>query len=849
MPLRFLRGGWAGLTLTVAALALGVALVCAIDLVNRAVLQAFSEIIDTMAGRAALQVSAGEGGLFAEDVAASVGEVPGVELAVPVVNAAAFTDDDSGEMLTVHGVDITNEAAVRVYETRHSDGLDVDDPLVILNQPDSVLLTRSFAARRGLAVGDALPLITPTGQRRFTVRGLLDPEGVARVYAGNLIVMDLFAAEAAFTRPGFVSRVDVVVERGEELAHVAAAIGAVLPSGLHVETPSQRKVDLQKVIWSVQVVLTAVSVLALVAAFLIVFNRLATAFEARIWQLGVLRALGLTGRAVWRELITESLILGFAGVAIGLPLGCGLAQILLPVIATTTALGAKLTVPEAHLAVRPQSLVLGGVLGVIAAVLAAALPARRAVRLAIVDTMRIRGGEPQGNVRHMRVLRLLTAAATAIAALLHMAGGSAGSALGASIGIAATASLAARPLVNGLAPPLMRLFTRIGTPSGRFAAATLLHNPRRAALTVATLGAGLGTATWLFIVAQSFERSITEVLPGIFHGDLSVGSANLQSAFTEASLDEALLTDLRRLPGVAVVAGELAADWHYAGGPIAINAFDPAYFTDPAFGEWRFVGTPLPGASQGLARGDLVAISSNLAFHLRMRVGNVISLDAPGGVLTVRVGGIVHDFLSPRGTILMSREVYKRHWNDTQITHALVRASASTDLAAVRAAIAAALGRKYSLRILSVGELLDSFAGQVRRAFAGIYVLAGLVMLVVLFGVVDTLAASVVERRRGLGAIRALGIRRLRLQRMIVLEALLLATLGLLLAVAMGLCLGALWVAVTFPSLIGWVIDLHVPGIELTTLSAASVAVCLLAGALPARRAARLPPAVALRYE
>jgi putative ABC transport system permease protein len=167
----------------------------------------------------------------------------------------------------------------------------------------------------------------------------------------------------------------------------------------------------------------------------------------------------------------------------------------------------------------------------------------------------------------------------------------------------------------------------------------------------------------------------------------------------------------------------------------------------------------------------------------------------------------------------------------------------------VRAAIAAVLGRNYSLRILSVRELLESFAGQVRRAFAGIYVLAGLVMLVVLFGVVDTLAASVVERQRGLGAIRALGVRRLRLQQMIVLEALLLGTLGLLLAAAMGLSLGALWVSVTFPSLIGWVIDLHVPCIDLATLSALSIAVCVIAGALPARRAARLEPAVAIRYE
>src|SRR6266481_40090 len=157
MPLRFLRGSYSRLALTVIALALGVALVCAIDLVNQAVLRAFVEVIDTMAGRAALQVTAGEGGLFPEDVAAKVAAVPGVELAVPVVNATAFTADDSGELLTVHGVDITNEAHVRVYDARDNGGLELDDPLVFLNQADSIVLTRAFAERRRLRVGDRIP--------------------------------------------------------------------------------------------------------------------------------------------------------------------------------------------------------------------------------------------------------------------------------------------------------------------------------------------------------------------------------------------------------------------------------------------------------------------------------------------------------------------------------------------------------------------------------------------------------------------------------------------------------------------------------------------------------------------
>ena len=850
MPVRFLRGSMGRLALTVIALALGIALVCAIDLVNRAVLRAFVEIVDTMAGRAALQVSADGAALLPEDVAATVSAVPGVELAVPVVSATAFMADGSGELLTVHGVDITNEAAVRVYETRDHGGLKVDDPLVVLNQPDSVLLTRSFAGRRRVSVGDALPLITPTGERRFTVRGLLEPEGVARVYGGNFLVMDLFAAEAAFTRPGFINRIDVVVGWNENVARVAAAINAALPAGLRAEPPSQRKADLQKVMQSLQVVLLGVSILALAAAFLIGFNRLTTAFESRIWQLGVLRAVGLSARTVWWDLIKESLILGLGGVAIGIPLGCVLARLLLPAVATTTALGTKLDVPEAQLVIRAQSLVLAGALGIVAALLAAIVPARRAAGQAIAETLRVRGREqPTARPRRMWMVRVGTAAATAAAIGLHVGSGSPGWALAASLGIMATAALAARPLLDAVTAPLARAMSRIGTPSGRFAAATLVHNPRRSALTVATLGAGLGIAVWLSILAQSFERSITDVLPGVLHGDLAVGSTYVQSGFVEASLDERLVSDLQRVPGVAAVAGEHAVDWHYADGPIAINAFDPAYFMDRGFGDWRFVGTPVPDVLSALARGDTVAISSNFALHLHARVGDAIVLDTPAGPLGLRVGGIVEDFLSPRGTILMNRNVYKRYWNDAQVTHAIVHTMPGTAPGAVRSAIASALGRKYGLRILSLPELLEWFAVQVRRAFAGLYVLAALVMLVVLFGVVDTLAASVVERQRGLGAIRALGIRRRQLQSMTVVEALLLGTLGILLALGMGMAMGALWVNVTFPSLIGWVLDLHIPYARLGALAALSVAVCLVAAFLPARRVARLDPAVALRCE
>src|SRR5215467_11514125 len=233
MPLRFLRGSYTRLVLTVIAIACGVALVCAIDLADRAVMRAFVEVMDTAAGRIALEVRAGEGAPFPEEVVATVTGVPGVELATPVVSGTAVTADGDEELLTVLGMDVADDEAMRAYgvhtrANRGSEpaeaGLELDDPFYLISQADSLMLTHAFAARRRLAVGDRIELLTPVGRRRFTVRGLVEPHGMARVYGTNFGVMDVYAAELSFTRSEFINRVDVVVGGGRDVAAVADAI-------------------------------------------------------------------------------------------------------------------------------------------------------------------------------------------------------------------------------------------------------------------------------------------------------------------------------------------------------------------------------------------------------------------------------------------------------------------------------------------------------------------------------------------------------------------------------------------------------------------------------------------------
>ena len=145
--------------------------------------------------------------------------------------------------------------------------------------------------------------------------------------------------------------------------------------------------------------------------------------------------------------------------------------------------------------------------------------------------------------------------------------------------------------------------------------------------------------------------------------------------------------------------------------------------------------------------------------------------------------------------------------------------------------------------------LIEANVDQVRQAFHPVLVLTAMVLLVVLVGMADTLAAAVSERTRQIGAIRAVGVQRRFVRRMIMTEALLMGVLGLVLALLFGLGLGVLWVAETFRYLLGWVLELHVPYLEMAAICLITLVVCALAGLLPAQGAAALEPASALRYE
>ena len=246
--------------LTAAGVALGVALVVAIRVINASTLAGFTEAIEDLAGTAALQVRGP--GPFSDTIADRLRALPEVDHAVPIVTATFFAVDPpaAGEALAVFAADVTDGHAIKTLHLVKAADRVVDDPLSFLVDPTSIILTDTFAARLGIGRNAQLRLRTPAGIRSFTVRGILPPGGVGRAYGGNLLLMDVVGAQVVLGRDRMVDEVDVTLRPGVAVDDATRAIDAALAStpGLEAVPPARRGEQIERYLRSYRTLLSGI---------------------------------------------------------------------------------------------------------------------------------------------------------------------------------------------------------------------------------------------------------------------------------------------------------------------------------------------------------------------------------------------------------------------------------------------------------------------------------------------------------------------------------------------------------------------------------------------------------------
>jgi putative ABC transport system permease protein len=801
--------------LSALGIALGVALFVAVRIVNHSTLTSFHESVEAATGKATLTVSAGEAG-FPEAMLGTIEKVTGVARAVPLVETRGFLADPEhrGETLAILGVDILREQEVRTYEAVGEEV--IEDPLVFLNQPDSVVLTREFAEAHGLERGARLDLATAHGKVRLTVRGLLQPKGPATAFGGHIAIMDIDGARRTFGKEGKLDRVDVVTAQNADLEAVTRALERTLGPGYRADRPAARSAQLDDMVSSFQAMTSVFSLLALLVGLVLVANTASVTVAERRQEIGVLRAVGAGRRMILVLILAESAAVGLTGALAGAFLGRALASHMVGQV--TEALGAQTgnQVEVARLDFGTVQIVEAALLGALTALLASILPALRAARTSPLEAMR----------------------------QLSSSSGRSGSTL-----------RAVARLVNSVIRPFHAIASRLGGTAGLLAQRSVLRHPQRTLANVSSLVVALALATLIATVGLSFRKTLLDWFSVVLQSDVMVSSYNRMPHYIVFAqpLHEELGDEIRGMPGVRQEGGVLGLRMihlDYAGQQIGLKALDEP---QPSSGYSMFDLQDRPAAEAGAQLFDASVpaafVSSNFVLHFRKKTGDSIELATPRGPLSLRIAGVVTDFASPVGVINISRALYKQYWNDPLVSIFAIDAAPGTEPAALRTEIERRWAESKNLMALLNSDMRDALNRGLDQSFQFLDAVQFSALSIALLCLFNTLMIGILERTRELGMLRAVGMTRRQMVGMVLQEALLQGSSGSFLGAVVGIGVAYFLVNYQLAKVLGWILSFQVSWPSVLQAPALGIATAVAAGIYPSIRASRLPIREALSHE
>lgn len=827
-------------------IALGVAVFVAVRVTNVSTLRAFARTVEAIAGRASLEIT-GHGAPLPETLLPLARRMPGVASVAPLILADVLLQEAQGAALLVAGIDLVADRAVRDYSFRWTQG-DRQDPLAILTQPDSIVLSERFAQRYGLSLGAPLSIHTSHGTRQLVVRGFLRPEGAAEALGGHFAIMDIAAAQVLFDRVGRLDRIDVVPQAGFPLATLQDTLQRRLGEGVRVQRPEARNASVEKMLQSFHVNLTALSLIALIVGMFLIYNSTTIAVVQRRRELGILRALGVTRRRIFRLFMSEALAVGVLGVTLGLGLGVLLAHLALRLVSPAVS---SLYVLEHvnRLALTWETGCIGAALGLATTLLSAAWPTLAALRISPLGAIQQRGvySQRQAPVWPTTLIGLLLLLAAYGLSRLPTIGG-----------IAVFGYLACLALVLGvscLVPLVLRGLTRVGRHTltrclgieGLLALDNLLYALRRGTVATAALLTSFAMMISVAIMIESFKKTVYTWVDQTLTADLLVHQATPGGERSALSLPHGLRQELLRLEGVRDVDSARAIDLEYQGDVVLLVAVDFDVYAQ--YGSYPLVAGDRQEAMRQVLEQQGVLVSENFSRRYGISAGASLVLQTPQGRQAFPVAGVVIDYSSDRGTITLNRRTYVTYWGDEQVDAFGVFVAPGADLARTAERIQHHFAERYPLYVLTRGKFKERVLDLVEQPFAVTYALEIIAIVVALLGVTNALYASILERTRELGVLRAVGATRQQVRRMVLIEGGIMGLVGGCCGLVAGVFLSLILIFVINRQVFGWTLQVTIPLpfalVTLVLLVLATIA----ASYRPAQQAARVHLTEAIQYE
>ncbi len=807
--------------LTFAGIVLGVTMLVAVDLANSSARRAFALSLQTVTGDITHQLVGGPNGIDEAYYVALRRELR-IRTSAPMVTGAVRIER---QQYTLIGTDPLSEAVI----ARHTDGLDRRGLAGVLLSTNAVIISQRTADNLKLVTGEQFEVEINGSEQILKVAVIFESENPAA--SESLIFTDISIAQRLFRKWGKLDRIDLVLSDNEKERLVSW-----LPAGLKLVESEQRNQSLQQMSEAFHINLTAMSLLAMLVAALLIYNTMTLSVLQRRHTLGIYRALGVSRREIFTLILSEAAIVAVAASLTGLVSGLLLGQFLVQLV-TRTINDLYFNLHVSAFLIDPMSLLKGFSLGVGMTLVSAMLPAWEANRTEPV-------GVQQRSLLEQRMYLRIPLFVIAGVSLLFLGfifvNFDQGSLIEGFISLTMMVlgfCLIVPSLVIGLSHLALVILSPTRFYVARMAVRGISAGISRTGLAIAALTVAVSVTVGVGIMVNSFRYTVAVWLEQSLDGDIYISPSTRDASQT---IDE-LESTLREIEGVDAVATTRLVRVESEFGPIRIMAM-----SQNGINARMPVIESADDADTLFSAGQGIMISEPLSYHQSLNIDDSITLHTQTGDQQFRILGIFYDYTSSQGLIAMQRDLYRRWWQDDGITNLTVYKSSEADQQRLLKEI-----RKISsgLRTVSNLEIRQIAMDVFDRTFLITDVMRLLAVVVAFIGILSAMIALQLGKVKEFGVLRATGMTPGQIRAMIVGQTIIMGTFAGLLSIPLGLLMADILIEVINRRAFGWSMQHQVPvGVVVQAMILALVSATL-AGLYPAREAALISPSEALREE
>ncbi|CAM5448817.1 ABC transporter [Streptomyces spiroverticillatus] len=691
---------------------------------------------------------------------------------------------------------------------------------------DEIALDEASATKAGYRVGDTVRVGTGQGAASYKITGTFRTDASKLSPGGSLTLFANATAQRLFLRPGKYTEIEITAADGTDALALADRVDAALPDHTSAITGAQLAQLKARLAASdsgtMSQIMTGFAAVALFVATFLISNTFTMLVSRRTRELALLRAVGATREQVRRILLTEAVLVGVLASVAGIVAGAGVTSLLQKLFATPAA-------PAAPVVLTPTTLIVSVLVGTVLPVIAAWLPIRRAMAIppvAALGAAEQSAPEPANSLR-TRISVALTVAGTATAAIAALTGSAdARTVIGIGAGLAMIGAIGLIPVLSRPFVTLLRpLLLRVNPVHGDLAARNTVRDPRRTGATAAALAIALALASGLSVLGASATQYMERATKESFTADFVVNSPGGANRLTPATAEP-----LKKLPGVTYSPLNQSTQYQLGGTSSVLTGVDPA--TIGKLLKYDIVS----GSLDSLARGQ-IAVADFKAEQTGWKVGQTLPLERNGKKGEVTVGAVYRaDEQNDLMPSITAPDSLVARYDSAPSTNAILVSPEGG--ASARADVVRALGDNPALAVLDKDTIAAEDTSGIADQLNIFYALLSMALVIAALGIANTLAMSVLERGKEIGTLRAIGLDRVGVTRMIRLEALLVGLLGAAVGTVMGVFLGWAMGRTLQANVAGF--ELVLPWGRLALGIALAVTGALLASLWPARRAARV---------